>query len=227
MPLPNSFSNLVSLKEKPYRRVYGLWLAPTIESGPKGYMVPTIQHIDFDYKALGALLGELFWQSANVQLRLPNDSIDVATFDERVSSMNASDGLINSKNIFAEFGKSVMRDAAKHVDGVIDIRKSNSWSSLKSKAGRVDLVLPPQVLAMCVLSDRAEDVDWWYLHALESIGNTPLPMRNLAKAFSKQPPVTQSNQGVLPAHVSTRLAEMFQVPFEPRAMLVEMASHAK
>ena len=225
--MPNSFSNFVALKVRPYCRVYGLWLAPKIECWPKGYNVPVIRHSEFNYEALGELLGGLFWQSAPVQLRLPNDAIDVATFDARVSAMNATGGMNNSSNIFVEFGKIVMRGAKAHDDGVIDIRKSKSWCSLKIKSAQVGLVYPPQIVPLCVLSDRAEDTNWWYLHALEAINNPPLPLANLARVFSGKPPVTKANQGVLPTRVLQRLAEMFEVPFEPRAMLVEMASHAR
>lgn len=223
----NSFTNLVSLNERPFCRVYGLWLCPTIGVGATGgYDVANLNHSEFNYRALGEMLGDLFWQASKVQLRLPNDSIDIATFDARLAAMNASNGEINSSNVFSEFGNLVMRNANTHDHGVIDIRKSKSWVGKKSKAAQADRVYPPQIIPLCVLSNRAEDTNWWYLHALEAINNAPLPLTNLARAFSGKPPVTKLNQGVLPKAVLERLGEMFEVVFEPKAMLVEMASHA-
>ena len=222
----NSFANVISLKDKPFTRVYGLWVCPIIGVGANGgYEVVKVNHNAFNYRSLAELMGELFGQTTKVQLRLPNDSIDVATFDERLAAMNASDGEINSSNVFSEFGKLVIRNASAHDDGVIDIRKSKAWCSLKSKAAQVCNVYPPQILPLCILSDRAEDIDWWYVHALSAIDNAPLPLANLARAFSGKPPVAKSNQGVLPTHVLERLGAMFKCAFEPKAMLIEMTSH--
>jgi hypothetical protein len=222
----NSFTNLVELKEKPFCRVYGLWLCPIIRNGSAGgYGVANINHQSFNYSALGELIGDLFWQSAKVQLRLPNDSIDIATFDNRVAEMNSSNGVINSNNLFSDLGKLVMRNANNHENGVIDLRKSKSWLSKKSQFANVDKVYPPMIIPICVLSDRAEDTYWWYMHSLETINNAPLPLVNMARAFAGKPAVNKTNQGVLPTIFLEKLGKMFEVAFEPKAMLVEMASH--
>lgn len=223
----NSFTNHIALKEKPHRRVYGLFLAPTIECGPNGYRAPLIHHSEFDYPALGELLGDLFWQGAPVQLRLPNDVIDVSTFDNRVLALKSRGVTFDSNDAFVDFGKSLMREAKAHNEGVIDIRKSRTWLGLKSKAALLEQVYPPQVVPLCVLSNRVSDLDLWYLHALEALDATPLPLVNLARAFSGKPEQTTPNQGMLPARVSERLSELFKVPFEPRAMIVPIAGHLR
>lgn len=208
--------------------MYGLLLSPIIGVGATGgYDVPNLNHSVFNYHALGELMGDLFWQAATVQLRLPNDSIDIATFDKRFAEMNASNGAINSNNVFSEFGNIVMRNANSHENGIIDIRKSKSWVSKKSKAAQIDNVYPPQIIPFCVLSDHAEDTNWWFMHALEAINDVPLQWINLAGAFSGKPPVTKANQGVLPTNILSRLNEMFEIEFEPKATLIKMASHAR
>lgn len=223
----NSFKHPVALKERPHCSVYGLWVVPKVECGPNSYRVPVLHHSEFNYTALGELLGALFFQSARVQLRLPNDVIDVATFDERLSDLNSRGEAFTSQDMFLAFGKNLMRSAKTHNEGIIDIRKSKTWQGLKSKAGQAEFVYPPQVIPICILSNRAEDANWWYLHSLSTLGSPPLEMVNLARAFSGKPPVTKSNQGVLPAPVLRRLTEMFKVPFEPKAFLLPMALRAR
>lgn len=219
----NSFRNHIALKEKPHCRVYGLFLAPTIECGPNGYRAPLIHHSEFDYPAFGELLGGLFWQGAPVQLRLPNDVIDVATFDNRMHALKSRGVTFDSNDAFVDFGKSLMREAKAHNDGIIDIRKSQTWLGLKSKAALLEQVYPPQVVPLCVLSNRVSDLNMWYLHALDALGATPLSLVNLAGAFSGKSEEKKPNQGVLPARVVGHLTEMFKVPFEARAMIVPIA----
>jgi hypothetical protein len=188
--------------EEEFQMVCGIWLTPDFSAFNKGDAPkPIVSHSSVDFDALHHAIDDLFSYGPEVELQVPNDTVDIVTVEMHSASRHIAPDLKYCR----DFGHALLQLAKVDTSGVLNIRPL--WSSLHAMPNRE--AAPPPVLLMFLVSaaDFAEAMVW-FAGAGISFGLEPFnPLEDDVEEYDPS--------GTLPSAFRATLESLFGCPFEP------------
>jgi hypothetical protein len=211
----------IFMARPPFRTVWHLWIEPDFSRIESGELPPPyVNQIRFDFTRLQSLLSDYFVHEG-VGLRVPNDTIDILTFQGRMD--------VEGLDIrFQDLAKRLRLEARKQTGPVIDVGKI--WASRLSAPDR-RVVPPPMVLPMVVETSDYEEMIHLRFNLLMRLGIIKEhPMDAFISAAmgegadhlandQKVQDEADSQTGELPEFLREAFGDMFGVAYHPKVML--------
>lgn len=209
------------MARQPFRTVWHLWIEPDLTSVESGELPPPyVNQARFDFTHLQSLLSDYFVHEG-VSLRVPNDTIDILTFQGRMK-VEASDVR------FQDLAKRLRLEARKQSEPVIDVGKV--WANRLTTSDR-RVVPPPMVLPMVVETADYEQMIHLRFNLLMRLGIIKEhPMQPFISAAMGEAPnhlqddqktqnEDESQTGKLPEFMRKAFRDMFGIPYQSKVML--------
>lgn len=209
------------MARSPFRTVWHLWIAPDFTRVESGELPPPYwNQACFEFMHLQSLLSDYFVHEG-VNLRVPNDTIDLITFEGR-----RDDDALDSR--FQDLAKRLRLEARKQSELVIDVGKV--WKNRLKMADR-RVVPPPMILPMVIETEDYEQMLHLRLDLMIRLGI--IKEHPMARFFSA-PEAEGSNHslddqkiqkdneqqiGELPEFLRKAFADMFGIPYKSRVLL--------
>jgi hypothetical protein len=188
--------------EEGFQMVCGIWLTPDFSPFNRGDAPkPIVSHSKVDFDALHHAIDDLFPYGPEVELQVPNDTVDVVTLEMRSASRHVAPDVKYCR----DFGHTLLQLAKVDTSEVLNIRPL--WSGLHAMPNRE--AAPPPVLLMFVVSatDFAEAMVW-FAGAGISFGLEPFdPLEDDVEEYDPR--------GTLPPAFCATLESLVGCPFEP------------
>ncbi|CAM3843251.1 hypothetical protein VRRI112168_02850 [Vreelandella rituensis] len=204
------------MPRSPFRTVWHLWIDPDFSRIESGELpAPWVDQTRLDFGQLRDLLSSALVHEG-INLRVPNDIIDMVTCQSRIDEEGADARC-------QDLAKRLRLEARKQTGPVIDVGKV--WANRQTLPDRRE-VPPPMVLPMVIETDDYEEMIHLRLDTLMRLGVVKEhPVARLFNAAAEgrseiaADDQGESHVGVLPESLRLAFQDMFGIAFHPKVML--------
>ena len=202
-----------SIDEK-FRMVCGIWLTPDFSAFRQGKAPkPMVRHSTMDFYALGRVLESLFSHAPQVDIQVPNDTVDIVAVEVRSQQPGATQDF----KFCRDFAGALLSLARVDTSDVLHVRPV--WEDLHALPDR-DAAPPPVLLMFVVTAQNFESAVSWLSDAGTAFGLRP------ANPFgSGDTDDTEDEQdAVLPPMFHSTLEVLFGCAYERRCIFDQICT---